>query len=208
MWSYHATLPGAKHEMINLYLFGFSGSVCVITFTPLYRLPPAFSASSLRCSPCVPSLPLSLPPSMLLAGLVEREDRTLRAWRGIFSPSWEMGSPTEGNGSKAAVGSHSLLVHRWTPIKQNPTNTSVAIHICRMAYVSFDKALALDLVAFTSVVYYPWYIKGADPSLVLWVTLAFVLLLCNGLLSLLHEMVNTTVIWPWFACEKSKRSWV
>ncbi|XP_059912371.1 rab5 GDP/GTP exchange factor isoform X2 [Gadus macrocephalus] len=28
-------------------------------------------------------------------GLVEREDRTLRAWRGIFSPSWEMGSPTE-----------------------------------------------------------------------------------------------------------------
>ncbi|KAJ3589049.1 hypothetical protein NHX12_009897 [Muraenolepis orangiensis] len=40
------------------------------------------------------ALPPSLPP-MWSAGLVEREDRTLRDWRGIFSPSWEMGSPTE-----------------------------------------------------------------------------------------------------------------
>ena len=125
--------------------------MCVITLSPLYRLPlrslhPLSVASHLG--------PPSLPPSMLLAGLVEREDRTLRAWRGIFSPSWEMGSPTEGNGSKAAVGFHSLLVHRWTPFKQNPTNTRVAIHITYVGRAQFDKALALLLVAFTSVVYY------------------------------------------------------
>jgi len=98
-------LTGAKYKMLNLYLFGFRCSVSVITLSPtLYCLHPPLCSlhSHLHGNTCGWGRPL--PATLWWAGLVEREDRTLRDWRGIFSPSWEMGSPTEGNGSQAAVG--------------------------------------------------------------------------------------------------------
>ena len=132
--------------------FGFSGSVCVITFTPLYRLPPAYS--SLRCSPCGPSLPPSLPPCCWQALL-----------RGRTGPSGlgEGSSPPRGRWVHLPKVTAVRLLRGPSngPFKQNPTNTSVAIP---MLYVGSRLAnQALVLVVFTSVVYYPRYIKGADP---------------------------------------------